>query len=1083
METAIRGKAKRRHLSACECALLGRSDQSPLSQPSFTTTGRPNPNRGLFPRTPPKRHKRDSDVDGSIHQKPITKFFPVTSILRTSPQKAPSAAVKMEGSPHSGVTPKDEEDIHYLLEGLTDSMFMDDDEFAPSFSVKEEEFARPVSVKEGEFARPVSVKEEEFARPVSVKVEQEWTAGCSSWASQRPLGTSGVEPPGAVRVKLEEDEDEEYSVEPLPDAHYGLLGSSEGQVLPQGHLGDLPDEILLVVFGHLPAEDLYRHISLVCRRWRAIISDPQFVPWKKLYYQYQKGEEEAVRQVTSILTDNHISDKEDLCVLNMVKYMSRFKHSRRVQPEQVLRCVSAHRLFPQAAACIRSRIPDLQGTQGDPNPWSAMALMLVLADGVKDVLDLVTRLKRSGCLLSPGGVSEYLCCVALLLLAMRKNSINISSRVHYNIFYVLHLMENSPPPTRVPQSGLNHRVDFQVTHEQQQILNHDIQPGHMVKIMAFAGTGKTSTLVRYAQQRPHLRFLYVAFNKSTAEEAQHRFPENAVCKTVHSMAFKALGWRYQRMKKLFSNVKPFSVAWVLPQGRGGFVNAKVVTQTINAFFASADQRISIDHVPREFKNTNGQFKRPSHQEMMMFVKDAQNIWDKMMELRPTKQAGYNMTHDGYLKLWQMQKPRLENYDVIFIDEAQDCTPAVMDILLSQECGKVLVGDPHQQIYTFRGAINALQAVPHTHLYYLTQSFRFGPEIAYVGATVLDVCKKVEKILVGGSQEGSVTGHGVGEYVDALLGSGCVRGRGGEGTVAFLSRCNVTVFDQAVRLTEGNGPPRIHIVGGSDNFGLKKILDIWVLMQPENERKQKNLVIEDKFISSFCRQKQGGYAGLKVYIKHTEDRELEAKLAVVEKYNHRIPELIERLYNCSVSSPHSADFILGTVHKSKGLEFDTVVITDDFIKIPCARHNLQRLTRCVTSNIPEDEWNLLYVAVTRAKKTLIITKTIQNILTLAGEYFLRSELTSTLVRDGQPPCCSIKDCQNRIREDTALSMHKIPIKYIEGADSGGPLCLTCVEQRMGHVAYLMAPAEEVKAMPYTEEEVELPVNIGMLVALL
>lgn len=44
----------------------------------------------------------------------------------------------------------------------------------------------------------------------------------------------------------------------------------------------------------------------------------------------------------------------------------------------------------------------------------------------------------------------------------------------------------------------------------------------------------------------------------------------------------------------------------------------------------------------------------------------------------------------------------------------------MDIMLSQNCGKILVGDPHQQIYTFRGAINALHSVTHTHIYYLTQ---------------------------------------------------------------------------------------------------------------------------------------------------------------------------------------------------------------------------------------------------------------------------------------------------------------------------------------------------------------------------
>lgn len=110
----------------------------------------------------------------------------------------------------------------------------------------------------------------------------------------------------------------------------------------------------------------------------------------------------------------------------------------------------------------------------------------------------------------------------------------------------------------------------------------------------------------------------------------------------------------------------------------------------------------------------------------------------------------NYLFPGYLKLWQLQspKPRLsDQYDVIFIDEAQDCTPGtpprghitfyttqvlgsnfsllasnsvIMDVLLSQHCGKILVGDPHQQIYTFRGAVNALNIVCHTHIYYLTQ---------------------------------------------------------------------------------------------------------------------------------------------------------------------------------------------------------------------------------------------------------------------------------------------------------------------------------------------------------------------------
>jgi len=36
-----------------------------------------------------------------------------------------------------------------------------------------------------------------------------------------------------------------------------------------------------------------------------------------------------------------------------------------------------------------------------------------------------------------------------------------------------------------------------------------------------------------------------------------------------------------------------------------------------------------------------------------------------------------------------------------------------------------------------------------------------------------------------------------------------------------------------------------------------------------------------------------------------------------------------------------DYLIGTVHQAKGLEFDTVLIADDFVDVPCARDNNQR----------------------------------------------------------------------------------------------------------------------------------------------
>lgn len=45
---------------------------------------------------------------------------------------------------------------------------------------------------------------------------------------------------------------------------------------------------------------------------------------------------------------------------------------------------------------------------------------------------------------------------------------------------------------------------------------------------------------------------------------------------------------------------------------------------------------------------------------------------------------------------------------------------------------------------------------------------------------------------------------------------------------------------------------------------------------------------------------------------------------------------------TVRSLVTPEYILGTVHKAKGLEFDTVHVLDDFVKVPCARHNLAQL---------------------------------------------------------------------------------------------------------------------------------------------
>ncbi|KAG8440050.1 hypothetical protein GDO86_006008, partial [Hymenochirus boettgeri] len=497
---------------------------------------------------------------------------------------------------------------------------------------------------------------------------------------------------------------------------------------------------------------------------------------------------------------------------------------------------------------------------------------------------------------------------------------------------------------------------------------------------------------------------------------------------------------------------------VSSRGQGGFIRAKLVVKTLEAFFASADESIDVEHVPIWCRDNRGNKSLVTEEEKIFTVTEAEKLWRKMKLLEEVNQLAYKMTPDGYLKLWQLRKPHLSKYNAIFVDEAQDCTPAIMEIVLSQNCGKIFVGDPHQQIYSFRGAVNALCEVPHTHIFYLTQSFRFGAEIAYVGATILDAFKKVRnKTLIGGYQTGTI----IGEPLEK---------------VAVLCRTNSCVFDEAVRVTEGEKPANIHIIGGPCNFGLNKILDIWILLQPERERDRKHLCIKDWNIKMWA--KHGGFSALKNYAVSSEDKELEGKIAIVEKYNTRLPELVNRIQSCHTANIKEADYTLGTVHKAKGMEFDTVKVTDDFFKIPTTRHNLERLNIKIASGV-EDEWNLLYVAVTRAKKHLVITQSIENILTLAGEYFLKAELSSVIFKEG-PVQCAFNHCNNNMLEDAVLTMKKLPITYSDKTeDKGGYVCHACVHQRIGPMTHLMVSPERVKSMQNNIENVALPRNFLLL----
>jgi len=61
------------------------------------------------------------------------------------------------------------------------------------------------------------------------------------------------------------------------------------------------------------------------------------------------------------------------------------------------------------------------------------------------------------------------------------------------------------------------------TAEQLPVIQYE---GNHLVVKAYAGCGKTSTLVAYAEQHPHLRILYLAYNRAIRDEGAAKFPRN-----------------------------------------------------------------------------------------------------------------------------------------------------------------------------------------------------------------------------------------------------------------------------------------------------------------------------------------------------------------------------------------------------------------------------------------------------------------------------------------------------------------------------------------------------------------------------
>jgi len=480
-------------------------------------------------------------------------------------------------------------------------------------------------------------------------------------------------------------------------------------------------------------------------------------------------------------------------------------------------------------------------------------------------------------------------------------------------------------------------MQFKPTEEQVAIVELAKQ-GKDVVINAYAGCTKTTTcaLVAQAIVKPSL---YLAFNKAMAEEAKQKMPPHVECRTWHSIAYQEVGLDYQhkltRPRGAYRNLagtggeiaRYFKIPPMELSKDQGYVGSVMfgiaVKKTLTRFEYSDCVEITKDHIDHSvLKKYNGAV---TTKDKKKFDNVVLHYAKKLWELRTDMNSPVLITHDTYLKMYQLSNPRIEGYSVIYADEHQDTSMTMNDVLKKQKAQKIVVGDIFQKIYGFRGSVDGM-SMSDGKLMTLSKSFRFGDEVA-----------KVANSIIG---EGRVRGCDVNSEV-------CTEHPESYKGKTLLFRTNAALFSKlTVLLSEG-----YTVNAEADTTEFRRLLESCLYLKRGEKRKVKH---EDILPYE-------GWKELKLSIKNGI---VDGNIAIVCTLIESGEYLAVLGAMDDITKSDNADVLLTTAHKAKGREWSEVVVENDFPDY-------------TKEGVNPEERNLFYVACTRAIDKLYYTPIEEN----------------------------------------------------------------------------------------------------------
>lgn len=473
----------------------------------------------------------------------------------------------------------------------------------------------------------------------------------------------------------------------------------------------------------------------------------------------------------------------------------------------------------------------------------------------------------------------------------------------------------------------------------QDILDLYLTTNKNIFVKATAGSGKTYLLLQLMKHtQPFKRCLFLAFNKSIAEELIRKVPSGVEVSTIHSKAFRTFLNAFHFKPKIVEN-KNFVIAKKVIDGKTFGENKK-------RYFSHLYNIINLYNL----LNLNLAFTFEDAckvcemygEEMNEYIwKDitAIDIKRKKYEDSLQKNSFCELDFTDMLLLTYKYVPDnfFPKYDVLFIDEAQDLNPLQRELILKmiKPNGRfIAVGDDKQTIYSFQGSnlssFEILSTKPNTEIMPLSMTYRCGKKIVEVAKEIFpDGIEANEENEEGVVRKGSVFEAKEGDYI--------------------LCRNNYPLVEVFIKLISQR--KKATILG--KDFG-KSILNILDKINNLDE-------LDEMLLKCLKLLKE---EGIQRPTFHPRYIALQEKCDIIRLVYQSVggtfistKELIEEMFD----DDKTGSVILTTIHKSKGLEADRVFfLQPDLIPSKYAQTDLELYgERC-----------LKFVAITRAKKELI-----------------------------------------------------------------------------------------------------------------